>query len=184
MIIWLWILIAVIALIIIMFVVYYNRFVVLGNRIENSLAQIDVQLKKRSDLIPNLLNTVKGYMKHEKSIISEVTKARTAMLSATTLPARAQAGAELQSALRSVFALSENYPQLKANENFINLQQELSSIEDRIAYARQFYNDAIVTYNNSVETFPGVMFARMWGKKAKEQLQIKEEEKAVPKVQF
>ncbi|MBX4196007.1 LemA family protein [Candidatus Pacearchaeota archaeon] len=173
-----------IVLLIFMFVMYYNRFVVLDNRIDNSLAQIDVQLKKRADLVPNLLETVKGYMKHEKSIIKSVTDARQAMMSASNLPDRAKAGADLQTALRSVFAISENYPQLKANEGFVQLQQDLSAIEDKIAYARQFYNDAIVTYNNSVETFPGVMFANLWHKKPKPQLTIKEEEKAVPKVQF
>lgn len=180
----LWIIIAVLALIIIAFIYYYNRFVVLENRIDNSLSQIDVQLKKRADLVPNLLNTVKGYMKHEKGIMKEVTDARKAMLGAKDLPERAKAGADLQSALKSIFALAENYPNLKANENFIQLQQELSAIEERIAYSRQYYNDSILSYNNSVESFPGVLFANLYGKKERAFLAIKEEERAVPKVEF
>jgi LemA protein len=182
--IWLWILIAIVALIILMFIVYYNRFVVLDNRIDNSLSQIDVQLKKRADLVPNLLESVKGYMKHEKSIIKEVTDARKALVGAKSFSERARAGADLQSALKSIFAIAENYPNLKANENFLQLQNELSAIEDKIAYARQFYNDSILSYNNSVETFPGVMFAKMFGKKEKQMLSIPKEEKAVPKVSF
>ncbi len=180
----LWIILALIALIVIMFIFYFNRFVILENRIDNSLSQIDVQLKKRVDLVPNLINTVKGYAKHEKGIMKDVTDARKSLLSAKTLPARAKAGAELQNALRSIFAIAENYPQLRANENFLQLQQELSAIEDKIAYARQFYNDATLTYNNSVETFPGVSFAKLFGKKEREMIKIPSEERAVPKVSF
>lgn len=183
--IWLiWVLIALIVIVAIMFMVYFNRFVVLDNRIDNSLSQIDVQLKKRSDLVPNLLSTVKGYAKHEKSIMNDVTNARKVLLSAKTLPERAKAGAELQNALKSIFAIAENYPQLKANENFKQLQEELAAIEDKIAYSRQYYNDSILSYNNSVETFPGMMFARLYGKKEKEMLKIASEERAVPKVEF
>src|SRR3989344_5634706 len=174
----LWIVIAIVAIIVIAFIYYYNRFVLLDNRIDNSLSQIDVQLKKRADLVPNLLNSVKGYMKHEKGIIKEVTDARKAMLGAKDLPERAKAGADLQSALKSIFALAENYPNLKANENFIHLQQELSAIEERIAYSRQYYNDSILSFNNSVESFPGVFFARVYGKKERPFLAIKEEERA------
>lgn len=180
----LWALLAVLALIVIAFISYYNRFTVLENRIDNSLSQIDVQLKKRADLVPNLLNSVKGYMKHEKSIMSDVTDARKALLSAKDLPSKAKAGAELQSALKSIFAIAENYPNLKANETFVQLQQELSAIEDKVAYSRQYYNDSILSYNNSVETFPGVMFAKVYGKAEKQALQITAEERAVPKVEF
>lgn len=178
------IIVAIIILILIMFVFYYNRFVVLDNRIDNSLSQIDVQLRKRSDLVPNLINTVKGYMKHERDVIKEVTDARKSLIGAKSLQKRAKAGAELQSALRSLFAIAENYPNLKANENFLHLQQELSSIEDKIAYARQFYNDSILTFNNSVETFPGAFFANIYGKKEKPFLEITKEERVVPKVSF
>lgn len=177
-------LIVILVVIALAFIVYYNRFVVLDNRIDNSLSQIDVQLKKRADLVPNLINTVKGYAKHEKSIMADVTDARKALLSAKTLPDRAKAGAELQTALKSIFAIAENYPQLKANENFKQLQEELSAIEDKIAYSRQYYNDSVLSYNNSVETFPGVMFARLYGKKEKEMLKITAEERSVPNVQF
>lgn len=181
---WLWILIAVIALIVILFIYYFNRFAVLSNRIDNSLSQIDVQLKKRADLVPNLIETVKGYAKHEKSILTEVTKARASVLGAKDLPARMKAGAKLGAAMGSLFAVAENYPQLKANENFLQLQQELSAIEDKVAYARQAYNDSILSYNNSVETFPGAMFAKLYNHKEKPFLEIPAEEKKVPKVSF
>ncbi len=181
---WLWILIAVVAFIAIVFFVYYNRFVRLKNQIENSLAQIDVQLRKRAELVPNLLNSVKGYMKHEKKIISEVTNARKALVGAKDLQKRAQAGNKLQSALGSLFAIAENYPNLKANENFLHLQQELSAIEDKIAYARQYYNDGIMQYNLSLTTIPGKWFASMYGFGKEDYLKIPVEKRAVPKVEF
>jgi len=179
-----WVLVILIVFVILSFIYYYNRFVVLENRIDNSLSQIDVQLKKRADLVPNLMEAVKGYMKHEREIIKEVTDARKVLINAKDLQSKAKAGAKLQQALKSLFAIAENYPQLKANENFIQLQQELSAIEDRIAYARQHYNDSILSYNNSVETFPGVFFARLFNKKEREFLKIEEEERAVPKLNF
>src|SRR3989338_1113826 len=141
---WIWVIIALAVLIVLMLINYFNKFVILGNRIDNSLSQIDVQLKKRADLVPNLIETVKAYAKHEKSIITEVTNARKAMLSAKDLPSKVKAGDQLQNALKSIFALAENYPQLRANENFLHLQQELSAIEDKVAYARQYYNDTIL----------------------------------------
>lgn len=180
----LWIVLAVAVLLVIMFIAYYNRFTILENRIDNSLAQIDVQLKKRSDLVPNLLETVKGYAKHERTIMKEVTDARKEMLSAKTLPERAKAGAALQTALGSIFAIAENYPQLKANENFLHLQQELSAIEDKVAYSRQYYNDSILSYNNSVEKFPGVLFSKIYGKVERQMLEIPKEERVLPKVRF
>lgn len=179
-----WIIIGVVALVIIIFIYYYNKFVVLSNRIDNSLSQIDVQLTKRADLVPNLINTVKGYAKHERKIMQEVTEARKALLSATNIQEKVKAGAELQTALKSIFALAENYPQLRANENFLHLQQELSAIEDKIAYSRQFYNDSILSYNNSIQTFPGTFFASVYSRQKKEFLQIPQEAKAVPKVEF
>lgn len=174
----------IVLLIIITFIYYFNKFTVLGNRIDNSLSQIDVQLRKRADLVPNLIETVKGYAKHEKKIMTEVTNARKALLSAPTLTERMKAGSQLQSALKSIFAIAENYPQLKANENFLQLQQELAAIEDKVAFARQYYNDSILSFNNSVSTFPGAMFASLYGKKKREFLQIPTESKAVPKVEF
>lgn len=168
----------------ILFAYYYNRFVVLGNRIENSLSQIDVQLRKRGELVPNLINTVKGYAKHEKGIMTEVTKARQTMLQAKGFEDRAKAGAELERSLGKIFAIAENYPQLKANENFLQLQKELAAIEDKIAYSRQFYNDSILSYNNAVESFPGVMFAKVYNAKEKKYLEIPAETRHVPKVHF
>ena len=179
-----WILIAVAAIIVLMFITYFNKFVILGNRIDNSLSQIDVQLKKRADLIPNLIETVKGYAKHEKGIMEKVTEARKAMMGAKDLVGRMKAGNVLESALGKLFAIAENYPQLKANENFLQLQSELSAIEDKIAYARQYYNDSTLSYNNSVQTFPGTLFASLFGKKQKEYLKMPEVQKAVPKVSF
>ncbi len=163
---------------------YYNRFAVLSNRIDNSLSQIDVQLRKRADLVPNLIETVKGYAKHEKGIMKEVTDARKALLAAKDLPSKIKAGNALQEALKSIIAIAENYPQLKANENFLQLQQELAAIEDKVAYARQYYNDSILSYNNLATTMPGNFFASIFNRKEKEYLKIPEEARAVPKVRF
>jgi LemA protein len=180
----LWVLIALVVVIVMAFIYYFNRFVLLGNRIDNSLSQIDVQLRRRADLVPNLVSTVKGYAKHEKGIMDSVTKARAALVGAKDIVSKVKAGNQLQAALGRLFAIAENYPQLKANENFLQLQQELAAIEDKVAYSRQFYNDSILDYNNSVKVFPGMMFASIFGKKEKEFLQIPEAARAVPKVEF
>jgi len=177
-----WIIGIIVVVVVAIFAIYFNRFVTLGNRIDNSLSQIDVQLKKRADLVPNLVKIVQGYAKHEKGIMKEVTDARKVLMGAKTIESKVKAGNELQSALKSIFAIAENYPQLKANENYLHLQQELSAIEDKVAYSRQFYNDAIMTYNDSCKTFPGVLFASLYGKKPKEHLKITSEEKAVPEI--
>ncbi|MDP1729370.1 MAG: LemA family protein [archaeon] len=171
-------------LIVVMFISYFNRFAILENRIENSFSQIDVQLKKRSDLIPNLLESVKGYMKHEKAIITEVTNARKALVGAKGVGNKLKADKGLESALGRLFAIAENYPNLKASENFGKLQEELSAIEDKVAYARQYYNDSVLDYDNLFSTFPGNMFAKMFSKKQKEYLKITESERKVPKVSF
>ena len=184
---WLTLVIILLALIVVLVgivISYFNRFSILQNRIENSSSQIDVQLRKRADLVPNLIETVKGYAKHEKGIMAEVTEARKAMISAKSMPAKLKAGDNLQQALGSIFAIAENYPQLRANENFLHLQNELSSIEDKVAYARQYYNDNILGYNNLFATFPGNMFASMFNKKKQIYLQIPEASRAVPKVSF
>jgi len=181
---WLWVLIGIAILVVVMLIYYYNRLVSLSNQIDNSLSQIDVQLKKRSDLVPNLLASVKGYMKHEKEAISSVTEARKALLGAKSFEGKVKAGAKLESALGSIFVIAENYPQLRASENFTQLQQELSAIEEKIAYARQFYNDGILSYNNACTTFPGKIFASIYSRKEKPFLQITKEERAVPKVSF
>ncbi|MBU0977407.1 MAG: LemA family protein [Nanoarchaeota archaeon] len=179
-----WIILIVAVVLVLIFIYYYNKFVILGNRIDNSLSQIDVQLQKRADLVPNLVKTVQGYAKHEKKIMESVTEARKAFLGATDIKGKLKAGSQMQNALKSIFAIAENYPQLKANENFLQLQQELAAIEDKVAYARQFYNDSILSYNNGVKVFPGAMFASIYGMKQKEYLQIPTEAKAVPKVDF
>lgn len=179
-----WIIIGLVVLLLLIFIGYFNRFVTLENRIANSLSQINVQLKKRADLVPNLVKSVKGYAKHEKGIMNEVTKARKEFMSAKTMEERVQKGAELQNALKSILAVAENYPKLRANENFLHLQQELAAIEDKVAYARQHYNDSILSFNNLCKKFPGVMFASIYGRKEKRYLEIPEEEKTVPNVEF
>jgi LemA protein len=176
--------IAILVLIAGIFVFYYNRFAVLSNRIDNSLGQIDVQLKRRADLIPNLLETVKGFAKHEKVILKEVSDARKVLVSAKGTESRVLADQKLEGALGRLFAIAEAYPDLKANTNFLELQRELASTEDRVAYSRQFYNDSILSYNNLARTFPGSMFANMFGYKSRDYLKIAEAEKKVVKVNF
>ena len=178
------IIIGAVALIALIFLYYFNRFAVLGNRIENSLSQIDVQLKRRADLIPNLIETVKGYTKHETKAIKAVTDARKALLGADGIEKKVKANNQLESALKTIFALAENYPNLKANENFLELQRELTTTEDKVAYARQYYNDSILSYNNLCKTMPGAFFAGLYGKKEKEYLKIAESERKVIKVEF
>ncbi len=180
----LWILIAIVAIIIIIFFTYYNRFAVLGNRIDNSLSQINVQLKRRADLIPNLIETVKGYAKHEKAAIKDVTEARKALVGAKDLPAKMKANNKLEGFLGKLFAIAENYPDLKANTNFLELQRELATTEDKVAYSRQYYNDSILSYENKRKTFPGNFFAKLYGFKQREYLKIAEAEKKVVKVEF
>ena len=179
-----WILIIVAVLLIFIFFGYFNKFVLLGNRIDNSLSQINVQLKRRADLIPNLVESVKGYMKHEKAAIKSVTDARKVLMGAKGVEQKVEANKQLESALKTIFALAEGYPDLKANTNFIELQRELTATEDKIAYARQYYNDSILTYNNLCKTFPGLFFANMYGKKAREYLHITESEKKNINVKF
>ncbi len=182
-----WILIIIIILVVfflLIFFGYYNRIIRLENRIDNSWAQIDVQLKRRADLIPNLMETVKGYMKHEREVLENVTKARSALINAKTPQENMDANNMLTGALKTLFAVAENYPNLKANENFLNLQDELTNTENKIAYARQHFNDSVLVYNNIVETIPGKWFANMMGKKTREMLQIPEESREVPKVKF
>ena len=179
-----WILIGVAGLTGIIFISYYNRFIVLANRIDNSLSQIDVQLKRRADLIPNLIESVKGFAKHETSAIKAVTEARKAMLGAKNIEGKVKANNQLESALKTIFAIAEGYPDLKANTNFLELQRELASTEDKIAYSRQFYNDSILSYNNMCQKFPGNLFAGIYGKKEKEYLKIAEVERKVVKVDF
>ncbi|MEM2896711.1 MAG: LemA family protein [Candidatus Bathyarchaeia archaeon] len=166
-------------------VYFINRIIVLSNRTENAWSQIDVQLKKRADLVPNLVETVKGYMMHERKAIEMVTKARENMLKAGDMKARAKAEGELTRALKTIFALAESYPNLKASENFKLLQEQLDGIESKIAYARQFYNDSVLAFNNTITTIPGAWFAGIAGKaKTKEFFEIEEAEREPIKVEF
>jgi LemA protein len=146
----------------IVFALMYNGLVKLRNKVENAWAQIDVQLKRRHDLIPNLVETVKGYATHEKETLERVVQARNMAVAATGPQEQAQAENMVTGALKSIFALSEAYPDLKANQNFLNLQEELTSSEDRISYARQFYNDTVNRYNTKIQTFPSVFVAGMF----------------------
>jgi LemA protein len=180
----LWIVLIIIAVIILFAIIYFNSIVRLRNQVRNAFSQIDVQLKRRNDLIPNLVETVKGYAKHEKGVLEEVTKARAAIMSAKTTEERAKASNALSGTLKTLFAVAENYPQLKANENFMQLQEELSGTESKIAYARQFYNDSVLTYNNRIQTFPGNMFAGIGNFKEEPMFQATEEERKNVKVQF
>jgi LemA protein len=184
---WLWILIILVIIIlffVLVFFGYYNRIIRLENRIDNSWAQIDVQLRRRADLIPNLMETVKGYMKHEREVLENVTNARSALMSAKTPQENINADNMLTGALKTLFAVAENYPNLKANENFLNLQDELSNTENKIAYSRQHFNDSVLGFNNLIETIPGKWFAGFMGKKTREMLQIPEAAREVPKVKF
>jgi len=162
----------------------YNRLVVLRNRIENAWSQIDVQLKRRADLIPNLVETVKGYASHEKEVFQRVTEARSALMKAEGVHDQAEANNMLTGALKSLFAVAENYPELKANQNFMMLQEELSGTESKIAYARQFYNDSVLTYDNMREKFPSNIVANMFGFKEREYFTVEEGERGPVTVDF
>jgi LemA protein len=163
----------------------YNGLVRLRNQLENAWAQIDVQLKRRHDLIPNLVETVKGYAKHERETFERVTQARNMAISAKTVGERAEAENVLTGALKSLFAVAEAYPELKANQNFLALQEELTSTENKISFSRQFYNDSVVTYNTRIEVFPTNFIATMFNFGRRDFFEAKaEEEREAPKVSF
>lgn len=172
------------ALIVLLVILLYNSLIRLRNQVRNSWAQIDVQLKRRNDLIPNLIETVKGYMKHERTVLENITKARAAILKADTMEKKAKASNMLSQTLKSLFAVSENYPQLKANENFLQLQEELTGTENKISYARQHYNDIVMVFNTKIETFPNNIFADMLKFTKEQMFEAKEEEKKNVKVKF
>ena len=172
------------AVTVIIFVIIYNGLIRLRNQVDNSWAQIDVQLKRRSNLIPNLIETVKGYMKHEKETLENVTKARTSMMNATGVKDSADASNMLTGALKSLFAVSENYPDLKASQNFIQLQEEISGTENKIAYARQHYNDMVMSFNTKIQSIPNNIIAGMFKFTEKELFEATEEEKKNVKVKF
>ena len=163
----------------------YNGLIGRRNRVKESWAQIDVQLKRRYDLIPNLVETVKGYASHEKETFENVTQARAAAINAGNVKDQAQAENMLTGALKSLFAVSENYPELKANQNFMQLQEELSSTENRIGFARQHYNDVVRGYNTAIQQVPANVLAGMFGFTAEDYFEIEEPAaREAPKVQF
>lgn len=162
----------------------YNGLIKEKIDIDEAWSQIDVQLKRRTDLIPNLIETVKGYAKHEKGVLEEVTQARSALMKAGTPSDKARAEDMLTGALKSLFAVAENYPQLKANENFLQLQRELGDTEDKIAYARQYYNTQVREYNVKIQVFPAVFIVRMLGFSEKDFFKVNESERENVKVKF
>jgi len=180
-----WIIVGIVAGFIVLFIIIlYNSVIRLRNQVKNSWAQIDVQLKRRNDLIPNLVETVKGYMKHEKNVLENITRARSAILSAKTMNEKAKASNALSDTIKSLFAVSENYPTLKANENFMQLQEELSGTESKIAYARQHYNDVVMEFNIKIQQFPANFFAKMFNFKQEQLFETEKEERKNVKVQF
>ena len=162
----------------------YNKLVNSRNKVDNQFSQIDIQLKRRSDLIPNLVETVKGYAKHEKSTFTEVVEARNKALSAKGVNEKVEAENELSGVLSKLLALTEAYPELKANENFLSLQNDLKDTEDKITYARQFYNDSAMNFNNLVEMFPSNIIAKMCKFMRYEFFAASDNEKETPKVKF
>ena len=178
------IILAIVVVVVIVFVGIYNGLVTRRNRIDEALGQIEVQLKRRHDLIPNLVQAVKGYMGFEQNVLTRVTEARAGAVAAGAQGPAQQAAAEnmLTGALRSLFAVVENYPDLKANQNVLSLQEELSSTENKIAFARQFYNDSVLTYNNKIQTVPSNLIAGMFNFTARQFFAAPEEDKAVPTV--
>ena len=171
-------------LLVVYLVATYNGFVVLKTRIQEAFSGIDVQLKRRADLIPNLVETVKGYAKHEKGVFAEVTKARSALMTAKTPVEKAEANNMLTGALKSLFAVAEAYPDLKASDNFKDLQRQLEDTEDKIAYSRQFYNSNVLEYNTRVKTFPSNMIANMFAFKEEEFFEAEEAERKKVRVKF
>jgi len=162
----------------------YNSIIRLRNQLRNSFAQIDVQLKRRNDLIPNLVETVKGYMRHEKTLLENITKARSAIMSAKNIGKKAKASNQLTQTLKSLFAVAENYPKLRANENFLQLQEEITGTENKIAYSRQHYNDVVMIFNTKIQTFPNNLFAKMLGFTAEQSFKASASEKKNVKVKF
>ena len=178
------IVIGILVVLIVYLVAAYNGFVVLKTRIQEALSGIDVQLKRRADLIPNVVETIKGYAKHEKGVFTEVTKARTALMGAQSPKEKAQADNMLSGALKSLFAVAEAYPDLKANTNFQDLQRQLEDTEDKVAYSRQFYNSNVLDFNTKVQMFPSNLIANAFNFKAFEFFEAEEEAKKSVKVKF
>ena len=166
------IVIVVILIIVGVLISLYNGLVTSKNKVENAWSQIDVQLQRRFDLIPNLVESVKGYMKHEENVLTKVTELRTSWASATTVGEKMELDNQLSGALKTIMAVSENYPELKANQNFSELQEELRNTENKISYSRQFYNDSVTMYNTKLQVFPTNIFANVFGFQAKELFKV------------
>jgi len=180
-----WIILGIIAIIVIWFIASYNGFIALKKRIENAWAQIDVQLKRRYDLIPNLINTVKGYKDFEQETLTKVIQARAAAVNATTIPDKIQAEGVLTQALRGLLAVAEAYPDLKATQEFMQLMEELRNTENLISFSRQFYNDSVMIFNTRIAMFPGNIVAGMFSFKAATFFEVAEAaEREAPKVDF
>ena len=179
-----YIIIAIVLIIAILIVFLYNGLVDARNKVKNAWSQIDVQLTRRADLIPNLVETVKGYATHEKSVFEEVTKARSGIMNAQTVKEAESANNMLTESLKSLFAVAENYPELKANENFQDLQNKLTESEDKIAYSRQFYNDTVLMYNNKCQKVPSNIVANLFNFSEADFFEADSESKNVPNVKF
>ena len=178
------VILVIVVILIFWYIATYNSLVTLRNRVKDQWSQIDVQLKRRADLIPNLVETVKGYAKHEKETLNDVINARNNFNEATTKEEEIKANGELTNMLSRLFALSEAYPDLKANQNFASLQNDLRDTEDKISTMRQFYNDTVLTYNNKIQTIPSNIVASLAHFKEEDFFQIDEKEKETPKVSF
>ena len=180
-----WVFLAIVVVIAIVIIVIYNNLVTLRQRVQNAWSQIDVQLQRRFDLIPNLVETVKGYMKHEEGTLTKIADLRSSWAKATTVEEKADLGTQLSDTLKTIMAVAENYPDLKANQSFNSMQAELSETEDKIAYSRQFYNDTVQMYNTLVMTFPTNLFAKIFGFKEEKFFEIENKsEKENVKVKF
>jgi len=179
------IILVIIAALVLYLIGMYNSLVRLRNRVKNAWSQIDVQLKRRHDLIPNLVETAKGYMKHERETLENITKARSRAMGAESVGEKSAAEGALSGALSRFLLVVENYPDLKANQNFLSLQEELTSTENKIAFARQGYNDQVLFFNNKIEMFPSNIIAQTFNFKKEEFFEIEDKaERAVPKVSF
>jgi len=181
---WLWIVIVVVVLLFIGGILVYNRLVALRNRVDNGWSQIDVQLRRRYDLIPNLVETVQGYATHERELFEHVTEARARAMDANAVPDQAQAENQVTRGLRQLLAVAENYPDLKANENFLALQEELTGTESKIAYARQFYNDQVMRLNTLIGSFPSNLVAKVFGFRDREFFDIEDPARGPSVVDF
>jgi LemA protein len=179
-----WILVGVVVLLLLVAIWAFNRLVSLRNRVDNGWSQIDVQLRRRYDLIPNLVETVKGYAAHERELLEDVTSARARAMDASSVPDQAQAENQVTRGMRQLLAVAENYPDLKANQSFLALQEELTATESKIAYARQFYNDQVMRLNTAIGSFPSNVIAGLFGFRPREFFDIEEPARGPATVDF